>query len=185
MKREFRFIISFLLLFACVYGFNLAFIGVTAPGGLYVPCINHHANYIEHWRTFNIDTTAYLLKALGCPVKVSNYTLISPGRSGFKLVYSCLGYGIMSFYLAFVMTFPKPRKGRILILVAGLLVIQLLNFIRFLLISLYWRKIEGHTWIDHHLAFNILIYLVVITMLYKWTNSKQENAVHKFKKELQ
>ncbi len=176
MKKQLRFIISFLLLFTIVYGFNLAFIGVTAPGGIYLPWLQDHLNYIEHWRNFNIQATAFTLDALGYPVKITSFTLAVPGRGGFKLIYSCLGYGIMSFLFSYVMIFPKPWRSRIVVLVPGLLIIQILNLIRFLIISLYWRKMSFYTWIDHHLAFDIFIYLVVIMILYMWINSNTKRC---------
>lgn len=171
MKTEVRFLLTFPLLFAILYGLNLVYIAITAPGGLYSPWLRDHLNYIEYWRTFNIRSTASILEAFGYTVKITSFTLWIPGRAGFKLVYSCLGYGIMSFLVSFVMTYPKPWRSKVLVLTPGLLLIQALNLTRFLLISLYGKKTSGDCWIDHHLGFNVFIYLVIITILYKWTNS--------------
>jgi exosortase/archaeosortase family protein len=179
---EIEFMISFLYLFILSYGFNIAFIGITAPGGIYWHWADEHINYIRAWRNFDLQTTSSVLKLLGHKVYINWYSVVVPGYAGFKLVYSCLGYGLMSFFLAFILAFPKDWKSKIWIILIGLGLIQTLNLLRFVMIALYWNKQVHESWPDHHFIWNTTIYLVIITILYLWTNSKKH--AYQFKKKI-
>jgi exosortase/archaeosortase family protein len=180
--QEIKFMLSFLALFTITYSFNIAFIGVTSPGGTYWPWLDEHFNYIRAWRNYDLQTTSKALQLLGHQVKVNWNSIVVPGYSGFKLVYSCLGYGIMCFFLAFILAYPKDWKSKLFIMVIGLSLIQLLNLLRFMVIALYWNKTSNNNWPDHHMIWNTIIYLVIISLLYLWT--KPKNHVYKFKKRL-
>ena len=175
---ETSFILTFLLLFLAFYEFNIAFIGLTTPEGIYIPWLHEHANYIEHWRSFDLRTTATLLNMLGFHTLVGEFSLSVQGFAGFKLVYSCLGYGIMSVYAAFVLSYPKKLFSRVLILITGLIIIQAANIIRLLLISIYWKTSYKDSWIDHHTAFNTVIYLIVALLLFTWIKSEPKSINH-------
>jgi exosortase/archaeosortase family protein len=179
---ELKFILSFLVLFTLGYSFNIAFIGITAPGGIYWSWGDEHINYIRAWRNFDIQTTSKALQLLGHQVYVNWNSIVVPKYGGFKLVYSCLGYGIMCFYLAFILAYPKEWKSKLLIMGMGLCLIQILNLLRFIMIALYWKKTRNNNWLDHHTIWNTIIYLVVITVLYLWT--KPKHHVYQFKKGL-
>lgn len=188
LPAEGIFIIKFLLLFLMLYGFNILFIGLTTPDGIYVPGLEQHANYIHQWRTFTLQTTASLLDILGFRTKLTELSLRVIGFSGFKLVYSCLGYGIMSFFAAFVISYPKRLASKLYMLISGLMMIQATNIARLVLISIYWKPCFKDSWIDHHTMFNISIYLIVITILYAWTNAKpntNSHVKHNIKEEIQ
>ena len=83
------------------------------------------------------------------------------------VVYSCLGLGVMSFFSAFVIAYPKKLKPKLIFLASGILCIQLLNVIRFVLLALLWDKKSGMI-LDHHTIFNITIYLIIGISLYFW-----------------
>ena len=50
----------------------------------------------------------------------------------------------------------------------GLLSIQLLNILRFVLLSLYWKKSNSPYVPDHHTIFNFFIYVIIAVSLYFW-----------------
>ncbi len=166
----YEFGIRFLRLFAVLYLFNILFIGVTAKGGLYIAWIDEHLNYIQKWRVFNITSTATLLKLFGQQVRVGTYTLTVQDHSGFKLAYSCLGYGVMSFYTAFILAFPKPVKEKAIVLAGGILLIQALNILRLSAISMFWKPRFYNGWFDHHTLYNLLMYAILIYVLLSWTH---------------
>jgi len=170
------------------YSFNIIFIATSSPGGLYIKWLDENLNYIQHWRTFDLQTTANILNKYGYQVKVTDFSLSVYGYSGFKLAYSCLGYGIMSFYAAFVLVYPKGILSRMIMLGLGLLAIQALNLIRFSFISIYWKSTYTNSWINHHTVFNIIIYLLILLSLLWWTktnNNANTYASNKFKEEFQ
>lgn len=167
-----RFLISFCLIFCVLYGFNLFYIGITTPGGIYCSFLDQHFNYIKAWRYLCISTTAKVLASTGYIVYTTGTTLKVEGYAGFRLVYSCLGYGIMSFFVAFVLAFPKTIYSRVIFLIIGLLVIQLLNTLRFILIALFYKPKAILGFADHHDIFNYSLYTILLAMIYLWLNPK-------------
>lgn len=163
-----KFIMLFLGVSALLYYFNIAYIGVTAKGGLYVPFLAENLNYIEWWRTLSIECTAKILRAMDYVVYTNDTQLKVIGRSGFTLVYECLGYGVMSVFIAFCISFPEPFRNRFAFMIGGLITIQTLNITRFVLLSLFWKKYRTFLAIDHHTLFNVLLYSVLIAICYFW-----------------
>ena len=99
------------------------------------------------------------------------------GGSGIRLVYSCLGYGVMSFYSAFILAWPaKSFKKKWLPMFSGLLLIIFLNILRLALLPIIYTEYpEAKNFpIDHHDIFNAVVYLVVLTVLYWWTRRPLE-----------
>lgn len=163
-----RFIMLFILLYLVFNYFNEFYIGITSPGGLYVPFLDEHLNYIAWWRNFSIESTAAILRWLGHTVLTNDIQLKIIGGGGFRLVYSCLGYGVMSVFAAFCISYPSPFKYRYAFLLGGLVFIQLLNIARFVLLSLYWDRRNPLFGMDHHDLFNIFIYVLLLFVCYLW-----------------
>ncbi|TDQ08633.1 exosortase Y [Pedobacter metabolipauper] len=167
-----KFLTSFLLLFALLHSFNIAFIGVTTPGGIYIAMLDQHFNYIRYWRDLYVSSTALVLKHLNYIVTENSQGLRVKDHSGFRLIYSCLGYGLMSFFSAFVLAFPKPLYKKLIFLILGLISIQVLNTTRMVLIAIYYHPKYVLPYIDHHHLFNGLLYLLMGIMIYRWINFK-------------
>jgi exosortase/archaeosortase family protein len=172
---SFRFLISFALLFCLFYGFNLGYIGLSTPGGLYSPFLDQYVNYIKAWRQLCIFSTRQVLELMGHTVYTTDTTLKVQDHSGFRLVYSCLGYGVMSFFAAFTLAYPKPLRSRITFLVIGLISIQLLNTLRFVLIALFYQPKPIGYFADHHDVFNCALYLILLSMIYGWLAIKRQD----------
>jgi exosortase/archaeosortase family protein len=173
-----KFIILFIGTYLILNYFNEFYIGITSKGGLYVPFLDEHLNYIKWWRSFSIESTAKILRYLGHTVLTNEIQLKVIGRAGFRLVYSCLGYGIMSAFVAFCISFPSPFKSRFGFIIMGLIWIQIANIARFVLISLYWKRYNTFFGLDHHTLFNTLIYLLLAICCYLWIrySVRKENA---------
>lgn len=166
----FKFIFLFLVLFLLFYYFNVWFFSVTIPGADYNAFLDHHLNYIEALRWVLLNSSTGLLNLLGFTAICNNYQLLVAGHSTIEVVYSCLGIGVISFFTAFVLAYPKAWKSKIIFLIGGILVIELLNVIRFMLLVLYWDSADT-TIIDHHTIFNVIIYIIIIISLYFWVKT--------------
>ena len=162
-----KFALTFIVLFLVFYYFNIWFIGITSPGNHYSAFLDQHLNYIRLLRHLLLKSSGGLLGWFGFTSLTNDYELLVVGRGTIKLVYTCLGLGVMSFFTAFVLAYPAKWKPRLLFLVSGLVVIQLLNILRFALLALFWTKHAGQI-IDHHTIFNIIIYIIVAVSLYFW-----------------
>nr|WP_284445098.1 exosortase/archaeosortase family protein [Pedobacter sp. B4-66] len=174
-NTSYRFLFNFLGLFFLFYSFNILYIGATTKGGIYFPFLDQHLNYIKLWRQFCISTSAQTLKSLGYIVHVNNAGLSIENHSGFRLIYSCLGYGIMSCFAAFVIAYPKTLSSRLIFLSIGLVTIQLLNTLRLVLISIYYKSYHAFN-IDHHTVFNSTLYVILLGITYLWLNQQQRKS---------
>jgi len=167
--NSYRFLINFLSLFALFYYFNIFYIGATSEGGIYSSFLDRHLNYIVAWQQFYITTAAQTLKTLGYAVQINSYGLSVENHSGFRLIYSCLGYGIMSCFAAFVIAYPKSIRSKLIFLSFGLLAIQLLNTMRLVLIAIYYKSHYVLN-MDHHTVFNCILYVILLVISYLWLN---------------
>jgi exosortase/archaeosortase family protein len=173
-----KFAAWFIGLFLVFYYFNILFFGVTSPGKFYSPFLAEHLNYIQWLRWVLLQCSAFVINSLGFSTVTNNYELLVAGRGVIQLVYSCLGLGLISFFAAFVLAYPKPRKAKIIFLLSGILVIELLNTFRFVFLALFWTRQQSAI-IDHHTIFNILMYVIIAASLYFWVKADiAENNAH-------
>jgi exosortase/archaeosortase family protein len=172
------FVFKFLGLFLLFYFFNLLFFGLTSPGKHYSPFLDHYLNYVQGLRWLLLNVSTGLLNMLGFTAICNDYELLVAGHSTIQVVYSCLGLGVISFFAAFVLAFPKPVKRKMIFLVTGILVIEFLNVIRFMVLVLYWTPKDSKI-IDHHTIFNVIIYIIIAISLYFWVKHPEgENKRH-------
>jgi exosortase/archaeosortase family protein len=172
--KTFKFIFNFLFLFGILYGFNLVFIGLITPENFYSDFLNKHLNYIYYWRRTDLHIAAYMLRRFDYSVTINETTLISSPGSGFKLVYSCLGYGLMSAFSAFVMAF-KPIKFKGTLIILGLIIIQAINISRLICIAVYWNQSAIFLKYNHHDIFNWIVYFLIGSMIYLWITFAKKN----------
>ncbi len=168
-----QFVVRFLILFVAFYYFNLFFIGITGEGGLfYSKWLSVNLNYIAWLREFLLHASALVLKCLGYDTIIFPYRLKLVGGVSVGLVYSCLAYGILSFFSAFVIAYPKPIKSKIYMLIIGFILINLINVLRIVSVLLVYSyySTRGGISIDHHLIFNIIAYLFIALMIWIWLN---------------
>ncbi|WP_259065395.1 exosortase Y [Mucilaginibacter sp. X4EP1] len=172
-----RFVIWFLVLFVFFYYFNAAFFGITQPGARhYNAWIADNLNYISVLRTGLIKSSAQVLGWMGFSVITNESDLLVVGRGVIRIAYDCLGLGVISFFAAFVIAYPQKRKSKVVFLIAGIVGIELLNIIRFVVLALFWDKQHDRI-LDHHTIFNIFIYLVIAVVLFFWI--KQDEGINK------
>ncbi|HVW13501.1 MAG TPA: archaeosortase/exosortase family protein [Mucilaginibacter sp.] len=163
-----RFLLIFLSLFGLFYYFNVFFFGLTLPGRHYSAFLANHLDYISALRHLLLRTTAKLLDWMGYTSITDNTNILIAGHGRLTLVYTCLGLGIMSFFTAFVIAYPRKLKAKLLFLILGLVAIQVLNIARFIVLAIWWdKKVNGQI-IDHHTVFNAIIYVIIAVSLYFW-----------------
>lgn len=172
----YRFLILFIGIFSALYYFNIFFLGMTSPENYYSPFLDKNLNYVFLLQETLMKITVYILELLGYNTFTKDNWLHVSGKGGFILAYSCLGIGVMSFFTAFVIAFPKPLKSKLLFLPAGLIFIQLLNITRFVLLSLYWKGSIFKNVIDHHDLFNLILYVILLGVIYLWVNEGKEKG---------
>src|SRR4051812_48668848 len=161
-------ILQFLLVYALLAGWFHCFIAITSPGGkVYSPLLDNYFN-IPRWLTFLISKSSLgLLKLAGFTVyqRAPNNVTIT-GSRGVTIIWACLGFGVMSFWTAFVTAHKARRQYKLNWCLAGNLIIIALNIIRITLIALanhyHWLAITS---IEPHAAFNIASYILLIILV--------------------
>jgi exosortase/archaeosortase family protein len=170
-----KFALVFGVLFLVFYYFHIFFLGITSPGNYYSPFLAGHLNYIQGLRNLLLSSTAGILKILGYMPIYNDYELLVPGRGIILLAHDCLGLGVISFFAAFVLAYPKKWRAKLVFLIGGIIGIQVLNVIRLVLMALYWKN-QHIKIIDHHTLFNTILYIIIAITLYFWV--KHNDSTH-------
>lgn len=167
-KAFIRFVVKFLLVFAICYYGTLAVIGLTVPGGHYVAFVDQYLDYVSWIRNSLLYGSKAALSLFRFDTYiVGDHNLRMVNGRGIRIEYVCVGYGVMSFWFAFVVASTGTFKKKIIWVVGGLLFIWLLNITRLSLllaaINKGWPMPLG--W-DHHRWFNILAYLFIFIFMF-------------------
>jgi len=180
-----RFVIKFLLVFAICYYGTIAVIGLTVPGGHYSPFIDHYLDYVSWIRNSLLYGSKAVLAVFGLDTYVvGDHNLRVFNGRGIRIEYVCVGYGVMSFWIAFVVASAGTLKKKIIWCLGGLIFIWLLNITRLCLllvaINKGWPMPLG---LDHHTWFNIFAYIFIFIFIFLFNRqSKEPVALEKEKK---
>ena len=173
------YLLKFLGAFVILYYGTKALIGLGTAGGYYVPFVHNYLDYISVFRAFLLYSSKALLGLFGYRCTVINaFSLeLINGRS-VHLVYSCLGYGIISFWLAFVFANRGSFKKKAVWMFTGFIAICFINILR---ISLLLMAINRH-WhfplgLDHHAWFNIASYACIFAGIYLYDRSATKHLL--------
>ena len=110
-----RSFIQFILVFGavfllCYYG-ALFITGLAVPGGMHSPFVEKYLNVAAWLRSSLIIYTKLFVGVFGYDtIRTDEYVLRVRGAGGIRIVYSCLGFGVMSFWAAYIIA----TKGDIL-----------------------------------------------------------------------
>lgn len=143
-------------------------IGIAAPGNLYSPFVEKYLDYVKWIKLSLMWATGTILSIFG----ISTYTLpdfvirITDGR-GVAIAMDCVGYGVYSFWIAFVVANKGRFWRKFLWIIFGVLALWFINVIRITLFLLAinkgWPMPLG---LDHHTWFNIFAYLFIFIMIW-------------------
>lgn len=160
------FVASFILLFGGLYGFNYLMVGLTIPGGYYNHWVAEHFDYVSSYRTLLLKGAAVFTSFLGFENFVDRYELHLPGISRVRMVYSCIGFDVLCFWIAFTVAYPQRLRRKVFYVPAGIVVITLLNMMRVGGLAMI-RSVKGlrYVQINHHLIFNVIVYVLIFIMI--------------------
>ncbi|MBS1743293.1 MAG: exosortase/archaeosortase family protein [Bacteroidetes bacterium] len=162
------FSVKFILIFAVAYYGTVAFIGITSPGKIYSAFADHYLNYPNWLRRTLLFGSKKLLAFLGTDTySTEDFRLRKTGGRGVFLSYSCIGYGVMSFWIAFVIASTGTFMRKLKWWIGGLMIIWLINIGRIaaLLLAIQHDSMEPFG-IDHHTLFNIVAYIAIFILIY-------------------
>lgn len=151
----------------------MAVIGLSAPGGYYSSFVDNYFNFIPAFRDSLLYASKYFLVLFGYESFQSAPTQLRiVDGAAVNLVYSCLGYGVTSFWLAFVFANTGAWKKKLSWMIGGAVVLYIINVLRISLVLVAaqnkWEYPFG--W-DHHTWFNIAAYGIIFLMI--WVYDKK------------
>lgn len=183
-KSPYLFFIKFLAGFFILYLFFPFYQGITAIGGkMYSPFFDHHLNIIKGLSRFLTGAAKIFLEAIDYNVYQKNYYSLRIGDTGgIDVNPSCLGWGVMSFWIAFVFANNGRWTYKLKWMIAGIASICILNITRIALIALAlhlrWKTITS---LDHHQTFNIFSYGCIFILMYWYARIQKKYEVIEFK----
>ncbi len=184
-KSPYLFFIKFLGCFFILYASFPFYWGITGKGGkMYSAFLDNHFNIIKGLTGFLTGAARSVLEALHYTVNQSNYHTLRIGHSaGVSVNPACLGWGVMSFWIAFVFANNGGWKHKLKWMICGTVFICILNIIRIALIALashlHWKTITS---LDHHQAFNVFSYGCIFILMYLYTRVQKKYEGIEFKR---
>ena len=160
---------KFLALFFLFYYTCRLVIGISTPGNYYISFVAKYLDYIALIRKSLIYGAEIIAHCFGyvTEIRPGYWVRVVYGR-GVIVSYSCVGYGVYSFWCAYVISVSSTTTGRKLRWIfGGLLLLWLINVLRIglFLVSLNkrWPMPFG---LDQHTIFNILAYTAIFVMIF-------------------
>jgi exosortase/archaeosortase family protein len=178
-KKFIRFVVIFITLFlVCYYG-TLFLTGLAVPGGRYSPFVEKYLNVAAWLRSSLLLASKFLLSIFGVEtIRINEYVIRKVGGSGVRIVYACLGFGVMSFWFAYVVANIASLQKKLIWVSGGLFFLLVLNVARISLVLVAgnkgWHFPFG--W-DHHTWFNIVGYLAIFAMIYFFEKSLKKDFI--------
>lgn len=174
MRATLVYILKFLGIFCLLYFVTLAVIGVAAPGGrMHFPFVAKYLDYVSWIKLSLIRTTAFILGLFGVATyERPGFVLQHEGGRSIMVAYSCVGYGVYSFWVAFVVANKGKVWKKIRWAVGGVLALWGINVIRVVLFLTAINKGWPMPFdIDHHTWFNIFAYLLIFILIILYDRS--------------
>ncbi|MEO7801789.1 MAG: hypothetical protein ABIR81_07305 [Ginsengibacter sp.] len=151
-------------------------IGLCAPGKYYSAFADHYLNYIDLLRSSLLNTAKILTGIFGFDTYfVNEYTLRVVNGSGIKMIYSCLGIGVMSFWTAFIIANNEKAGNKLKWLIIGLIMLWTINVLRITFLLIANNKHWPIPFFDHHTWFNFLAYGLIFLLM--WLYDKHHKAI--------
>ncbi|MEO9004879.1 MAG: exosortase/archaeosortase family protein [Ginsengibacter sp.] len=167
------YLLKFAVIFCLCYYGTIAIIGLAAPGGYYIPFIEKYLDYVSWIKISLMKATGIILSLFHISTDTEPGFLIRfrEGR-GVIIAMDCVGYGVYSFWIAFVAANKGAFWKKIKWIIAGVASLWFINVLRITLfltsINQGWPMPFG---IDHHTWFNICAYLLIFTMIWFYDKS--------------
>ena len=159
----------------------MAIIGLAAPEGWYSPFVAAHLDYVSGLKLGLMWGVKLLLSLFGIQ------TVMHPGfvirilnGQGVTIAMSCVGYGVYSFWIAYVLSSAGNWLPKLTWVLLGLLSLWFINVVR---ITLFLQAVNKNEpmplGIDHHTWFTIVAYLFIFMMIWLYErNLRHQKKVH-------
>ncbi|MDQ7947312.1 MAG: archaeosortase/exosortase family protein [Pedobacter sp.] len=170
-RQAIIFVVKLLFFYLLFSQGNLFMNSVTSPyGRFHNEYIAAHFNYIQWLKSALIVPAVWIIRLFGFYAIHNEMDVLIVNGPYLRINYACLGIGVMSFLVAFVIAFPAQLKAKWKLLIFGLLLIYVLNVLRIVALGvlLGWFESSRRNFTYHHEVFNIIVYICIFILLYYW-----------------
>jgi len=174
---------SFLRLIALVlvlYYFFLGYGALVSPeGNQYNAFLDHNLNFIDWYRRTIMVFSNEIAHAFGANSYIASHQIMKLGKNiEFEIWFPCLGFGVMSFWLSFVVNSTSSLKRKFLWAAVGVIAIWFINCLRIaLLIISVDRNWPQSSYIDHHDMFNVMAYTIIAMLMYYYSKNDRQDLL--------
>lgn len=167
-KNLWIYLIKFAGIFCICYYGTLAAIGIAAPGGYYSPFVEKYLDYVSWIKLSLMHGAGFILALFQIPTHTEpGYLVRFTGGRGVFIAMDCVGYGVYSFWIAFVVANKGKFMKKTLWVIFGVMALWFINVVRITLfltaINKGWPMPLG---LDHHSWFNIFAYGFIFLMIW-------------------
>lgn len=180
-RKIWIYLVKFIGVFCVLYFGTLAMIGLAAPANHYSPFVAKYMDYVSWIKISLIKATGILFSVFGVPTHPEPGFLIRvDGGRGVFIAMDCVGYGVYSFWTAFVIANDGNILKKISWIAGGLLALWFINVVRVSLflvaINKGWPMPLG---IDHHTWFTIAAYLLIFALIWRYDKARVRSLTTK------
>lgn len=179
-KAAIIFVVKLLVFYLLFSQGNLFMNSVMSEGGKYYnEYVAQNLDYIQGLKNILIKPAVWIINLFGFYAIHNEMDVMVVNGPYLRVNYSCLGLGVMSFLIAFIIAFPAKLKSKIDLLIVGMIMIYVLNVLRIAGLGILLRvfKSQRNNFTYHHEVFNIIVYVIIFTLLYFWIKKNTKSIV--------
>ena len=176
-KKFIRFVAIFLSVYVICYYGTIVIIGLAAPGGMYNLFVSKHLDYVSWIKESIIFAVGAVLAIFGVETNTEpGFVIRVCDQKGVFIAMSCVGYGVYSFWIAFVVAHTGIFLKKFFWILGGILILWFINVVRISIFLFVINKNKEMPFgVDHHTWFNIMAYGFIFGMIYLF--NKKQNAI--------
>lgn len=136
---------------------------------IYEGIVHQFTRFEDHFTSVLILISANLLKALG--YKNVHYGDFQVGVNTDSFVYvgsGCIGVDLMFLFAGFIIAYKGGLKDKILFILAGSFIIQIVNVIRIAALAIIFYHWPEYLNFNHKYTFTLVMYLIIFGMWVYW-----------------
>lgn len=179
LYRHCAYFLKFIGAFCVLYFGTKAVIGLTVAGGYYSPFVADYLDYPALLRSSLLNGTRWMVGIVGYQTYLRDaYHVNIVNGTGVHLVYACLGYGLLSFWMAFIFA----NKGKVITKLAwmlgGCFFIWVINVARISLVLVSSNeKWDTRFSLEQHTVFNVVVYGFIFLMIWLFQRSEKKESL--------
>jgi exosortase/archaeosortase family protein len=173
-KRTLIFIVKFLFLAAVLNACYYGYVGLVDPKGSYYSGFLARFSIIDLITQAIIHPVKWFMELLGYTMENYDNVIRIAGSFGVKIVFPCLGIGIMIVLVSFIISYPLTGE-KIKFIILGIIAVHLINIARIftiLAVNHKYPQLKGNT----HEYFNYIAWLMCFLVIWFYTRHHRNPA---------